>query len=289
MLKDEAKSKKHDHIQEEVERWNQEALASQQAAEEARRKKDQLLAKMLEIDCKNQGAQDSMRAESSPPESGKGISDHSSSRPPEQRSHKVSIFSLTESEESASLHAAAGSQEGGRRRPGVDGGAVTTGIGRRALHTQISSDDLAFGSYAPSFGHSAYRGSSGFPPPPSKDDRESALETIGVFSLRGVETEKEKEKGKDADKNQKSSLMQQLFGALTVPAGDNVSTSNKREVLSSPPATNGVRSRRDGLTGFNSGSFTPPASSLSTLHVADSRPAIRAITSFDDDLEELAL
>lgn len=286
---DEENKKKHGHVQEEVARWNQEALVNQQAAEEARRKKDQLLAKMLEIDRQNQGVQDSMCVGSDSSESSNDTGDHFSPRPPEQRNHNSSIFNLTESEESASLRTGAGSREGGRRRPGTEGGAVTTGIGRRALRTQISSNDLAFGSYAPSFAHSASRGSSGFPPPPPKEDRDSALEAIGVFSLRGLETEKEKETEKGMETDRKSSLMQQLFGALAMPAGDSLNTSSKMEVLSSPPTTNGVRSRREGLVSFNSGSSTPPASSRSTLHVAESRPAIRAINSFDDDIEELTL
>lgn len=286
---EEENNRKRGHVQEEVERWNQEVLANKQAAEEARRKKEQLLAKMREIDCHNQGAQDPMFAEFSPSESNKGAGDHSSPRLPDQRNHSSSIFNLTESEESASLRTGAGSGEGGRRRSGVEGGAVTTGMGRRALRPQNSGDDLAFGSYAPSFGNSASRGSSGFPPPPPIEDRDSALEAIGVFSLRGVETEKEKEVERGAGKDRKSSLMQQLFGALPTPAGDSVSTSNKMEVLNSPPTTNGARSRREGLLSFNSGSSTPPASSVNTIHVADSRPAIRAITSFDDDIEELTL
>lgn len=285
---EEENNTKHGHVQEEVKRWNQDALANQQAAEEARRKKELLLAKMREIDRHNQGAQDAMFAESSPSESSKGASNHSSPRLPEQRNHS-SIFNLTESEELASLRAGGGSRDGGRRRSGVEGGAVTTGIGRRALRSQISSDDLAFGSYAPSFGNSASRGSSGFPPPPPIEDRDSTLEAIGVFSLRGVETEKEKEMERGVGKDKKSGLMQQLFGSLATPAGESMSTSNKMEVLNSPPTTNGLRSRREGLLSFNLGSSTPPASSLNTLQVADSRPAIRAITSFDDDIEELTL
>ncbi|XP_068580800.1 lebercilin isoform X2 [Cebidichthys violaceus] len=279
---EEEDNRKRGHVQEEVERWNQGTLANQQAAEEARRKKEQLLAKMREIDRQEHGGQDTMFAESSPSEFNKAPSNHSSPRLPQQRNHTSSIFNFTESEESASMRG-----EGGRRRSGTHGGAATTGTGKRAPRTQISGDDLAFGSYAPSFGHSASRGSSGFPPPPPKEDRDSALEAIGVFSLRGVETEKETERG--AGKERKSSLMQQLFGALATPAGDSGSTSDKMEVLNSPPTTNGVRARREGLLSFNSGSSTPPATSLNTLHVTDSRPTIRAIASFDDDIEELTL
>lgn len=83
--------------------------------------------------------------------------------------------------------------------------------------------------------------------------------------------------------------MHQLFGPQATAVGDGANTSNKLELLNSPPTTNGVRSRRDGLLNFNSGSLTAPAASFSTLHVADSRPAIRAITSFEDEIEELTL
>ncbi|XP_029281814.1 lebercilin isoform X2 [Cottoperca gobio] len=286
LSQEEESNRKCGHVQEEVDRWNQGSLANQQTAEEARRKKEQLLAKMREIDRQEHGAQDAIFADSSPSESNKATSNHTSPRLPEQRIHNSSIFNLTEPEESAGLRAGAVSGEGGRRRSGMEGGTATTGMGRRALRTQISSDNLAFGNYAPSFGHSASRGSSGFPPSPPKQDRDSALEAIGVFSLREVETEKEKDSDREVGKERKSNLMQQLFGAPATPAGD--ITSNKMEVLNSPPSTNGVR-RREGLLSFNSGSSTPPASSLNTLHVADSRPAIRAIISFDDDIEELTL
>lgn len=285
---DEENKKKRGHVQEEVARWNEEMQANQQATEEVRRKKDQLLAKMLEIDRQNLVVQDSMCSESDPSESIQGTN-VLSPRPPEHRNHNSLIFNLTETEESESLRTGAGSREGGRRRPGIESGAVTSGIGRRTFRTQISSNDLAFGSYAPSFGISASRGSSGFPPAPPKEDKDSALEAIGVFSLKGLAIEKAKEQEKEMGREKKSSLMQQLFGALAIPAGDSMNTSSKMEALNSPPTTNGVHSRREGQFSFSPGSSTPPASSLSTLHVANSRPAIRAISSFDDDVEELTL
>ncbi|XP_068433183.1 lebercilin [Clinocottus analis] len=285
---EEENNRKRSHVQEEVERWNHGVLANQQAAEEARRKKEQLLAKMREIDRQEHGGQDPV-FEPSPSEFIKAPSNQPSPRLPEQRNQNSPIFNLTESESSASPRAGAGSGESGRRRSGMQGGGATAGFGKKGPRSQISRDDLAFGSYAPSFGVSASRSSSGFPPPPPKEDRESALEAIGIFSLRGVETGKEKETERGAGKERKSSLMQQLFGAIATPAVDGVSTSNTMEVLNSPPTTNGVRSRREGLLSFNSGSSTPPASSLNTLHVTDSRPAIRAIASFDDDIEELTL
>ena len=274
-------------VQEEVAKWNQESLSSQQAAEEAQRKKELLLAKMREIDRQNQGAQDSIFVESGSLESNKGISGYSSPHPPEQRDGNSSIFSLTETEEVGSFHA--GGRENGRRRRELESGAVIGGKGRRGLRSQISSDDLAFGGYAPSFGQSASRASFGFPPPPTEEDGNSALEAIGVFSIKGVETEKNKDTEKKEGKDKKFSLMQQLFGAQAMSTGDALSTSNEMKVLNSPPPPNGVHSRRKRLLNFNSGSSTPPASSVNTLHVADSKPTIRAITSFDDEIEELTL
>ncbi|KAM6915611.1 lebercilin [Xenentodon cancila] len=274
------------HVQEEVAKWNQESLSNQQGAEEARRKKEQLLAKMHEIDHQNQGAQDSMFVEPGPPASSNGSSDYYP-RPPDQRDHGSSIFNLTEAETMGRLHA--GSKDGGRRRPGLESGAVTGVKGRRGLRSQTSSDDLAFGGYAPSFGQPTSRASFGFPPPPSEEDRSSALEAIGVFNVKGGETEKNGDTEKRDGKDRKLSLMQQLFGAQASSTGDALSSSNTMEVLNSPPGSNGVQSRRKALLSFNSGSSTPPASSVNTLHVADSKPAVCAIPSFDDEIEELTL
>lgn len=258
---------KHSHVQEEIRRWNQDVLASQQAAEEARRKKEHLLAKMREIDLQNHDVKDTEFAESNK-------SNLSSPHPPEQGNQSPSIFSLTESESAAA-------RDGGPRRLGLEG------VGRRALRFQNSSDNLAFGNYAPSFRNPVSRGSAGFPPPPPPvEDREAALEPIGIFSLRGPETGKDKEA---AAKDRKSNLMEQLFGPLGTPAGDGLRTTNTMEVLNCPPNTNGMRQRRERLLSFSSGSSTPPAMSISTLQVAESRPAICAITSFDDDIEELTL
>lgn len=264
------------HVQEKVARWNQDSLANQQSAEETRRKKEKLLAKMREIDLQNQGAQDAIFAELSPAEPKK--SEFSSPRPPEQRNRNSSVFNHNESEDTVNMHA--GIREGGRRR-GVESGAVTAGIGRRALRSQTSSDKLAFGGYAPSFGHSASQVPSGVPQPLPKEDRDLGLEDAGLFDLGGTE--------KRVDRDKKANLLQQLFGPQAVLAAETASTVNKMEVLNNSSAPNGVRSRRDTLLSFSSGSSTPPVSSVNTLHVAESRPAIRAIKSFDDEIEEFAL
>ncbi|XP_038148596.1 lebercilin [Cyprinodon tularosa] len=245
---------KHGRVQETVARLNKESTPSQEAAEEARRKKEQLLARMREIDRQNQGAQDSMFFESFLSDSKKVVNNLPTPHPPEERNHNSS---------------------------GV--------LGRRVLRSQTSSDDLAFGRYAPSFGHSTSRIPSGFSTAPPKETNKPTLEAIGIFNLGGVVTEKETEKREEKDK--KASLMQQLFGAQASPAGSSLG-SNKMEVLNSPSVTNGVRSRREGLHRLSSGSSTPTASYMmdnNVLHVTDSKPAVRAIPSYDDDIEELAL
>ncbi|XP_056150624.1 lebercilin [Lampris incognitus] len=284
--KEEGNKKKQGQVQEEVERWNQEALPNKQVAEAERGKKEQLLAKLREIDRQNQ---DPVFAETDLSDPSHGTAVRSPPRLSELGRQNSSIFRFTEPNDTGSWHAGAESREGVRRSVGVEGGVATTGMGRRGVRAQVSDDDLAFGSYAPSFGRTSARNSSGVP----KEDRDSALEAIGVFSPRGLEKDKEKEKdsgvGKEG-KDRKSSLMQQLFGTLGTPTANNTDDPYKMEILRSP--TNGVRSRREGLFKFNSEASspaTPPAPILGTLHVAESRPAIRAIASFDDDIEELTL
>lgn len=269
------------HVQEEVARWNKDSPANHQSAEETRQKKEQLLAKMRDIDLESQGDRDSIFTEVIPSESRKATGEFSSPRPPEQKNRNSSVFNHNDSEDLASL--SAGIREGGRRRPGEESGAVTARTGRRTLRSQTSSDKLAFGGYAPSFGHTTSHASSGFPQPPPKEDRDSALEEAALFDLGGMETEKR------VIKDKKASLLQQLFGAQAVLVGDTSIPANKMEVLNSSPTLNGVRSRRDGLLGFSSGSSTPPASSSNTLQVAENKPTVRAINSFDDEIEELTL
>lgn len=291
--KEEEDRKRRGQVQGEVERRNQEALVNQQqqqAAEEERRKKEQLLAKMREIDRQNQPPHDPVFAETDASLSNHSHTVCSSPWFSEPKNQNSSIFSFTEPEESVNLRGGAVSREGARRSVGVEGRVGAAGVGRRVARAQISIEDLAFGSYAPSFGRPAARGSPGLPPSPTKEDRDTALEAIGVFSLGGSEKDKGKEQesgvGKEG-KDRKSSLMQQLFGASVTPPAD-----NKMDVLGSPPTTNGIRLRREGMFTFNSESpapAMPPGPVLGTLHVAESRPAVRAIASFDDDIEELTL
>ncbi|XP_068610084.1 lebercilin [Brachionichthys hirsutus] len=281
---EEESNRKHGHVEEEVRKWNQDVIVNHQATDEARHKKDQLLAKMREIDEQNQRAQDTIFSRYAFIE---GNSNSCSTHASERRKHRSSIFNLTESEVYVGSDEAAGNRDGSRSD--ADVGALAARVGRRALRASSPSDDLAFGSYAPSFGNTASQGFSGYPPPPSRENRSSEVEVIGVSRPKGVETDKEKEKDRGMGKDKKSRLMQQLFGATATTASDNVSTFNKMDGLNNSPATNNVRSGREGLLNFNSGSSTHQTSSLNTLHVADSRPAVCAITSFDDDIEEFAL
>ncbi|KAK7906860.1 hypothetical protein WMY93_015472 [Mugilogobius chulae] len=264
------KSPRLGHVKEEVQRLNQETLTNQKAAEETRRKKEHLLAKMREIDQLNQTANYHIFNEPN-------LANHS------EQSPSTSIFSLTQPDNISNTDCE--SREGVRRRTERESGGVTTGLGRRAFRT--SSDDFAFGSYAPSFGHTTSRGISNLPPTPPKEDKGSALEAIGVFSLKKTEAEKEKIFANKAEKDKKSSLMQQLFGDIAIT--DNVKHNNTELFCSSSSSTNGVRSRSEGLHRLHSGSHTPPTASKSTIHIAETKPTICAITSFDDDIEELTL
>ncbi|XP_054617323.1 lebercilin [Dunckerocampus dactyliophorus] len=234
-LREGSSSRKSGHVQEEVDRWNQEAA-------EARRRKDQLLAKMREIDLQNEGVRKSVF----------GDSFASNTAPAEPPSSHV---------EDPSLAAGDGNREAGRRR---------------SLRSQKSNEDLIFGSYIPSFGNSR-----SVPPAPVKEDGDSALEAIGVFSLKGAELDK-KQASDDVTNNKKSILMQQLFGSLATPSGN----TNKSDILDL--SSNGVRSGpRSGRMSFSTSA--PPSASLDARHVVESRPTVRAIASFDDDIEELIL
>ncbi|XP_055005200.1 lebercilin isoform X2 [Boleophthalmus pectinirostris] len=268
----EEKSPRPGHVQEEVQRLNQETLTNQQAAEEAYRKKEHLLAKMREIDQQNQPTNYSI------------FNEPKLTNISEQRGPSTSIFTLTQMDNQP--NAGRESREGVRKKAERESGGVTTGLGRRAFRTQTSSDDLAFGNYAPSFGHTASRGISNLPPTPPKEDKGSALEAIGVFSIKKTDTEKEKDIMKKMEKDRKSSLMQQLFGNIATT--DSVKNNNT-DLLSSPPSSNGLRSRREMMHSLHSGSHTPPTASKSTIQIAETKPAICAITSFDDDIEELTL
>uniref|UniRef100_A0A8C2AQW4 Lebercilin LCA5 n=1 Tax=Cyprinus carpio TaxID=7962 RepID=A0A8C2AQW4_CYPCA len=221
---------------------------NQESAEEEHQRKEQLLAKMREIDMQTQGQDSDFFSD-----------DTGSVRSPpqlsEQRNHN-GIFKSTEPKENTN----------------------TLVSGRRAggLRTHGPSEDLnlAFGSYAPSFGKSAPRAGLG-----ARNANQPPRELDEGLDLGGLVKER------------KSNLMQQLFGAsATPPASD---PSSRMEILS-PPLTSqfpsgpvgGRRRDTDTPNGLNISSLP---NNRSTLHVSESRPAVRAITSFDDDIEEVTL
>ncbi|XP_043080413.1 lebercilin isoform X2 [Puntigrus tetrazona] len=219
-----------------------------ESAEEERQRKEQLLAKMREIDMQTQGQDsdffsDDTGSVRSPP------------RLSEQRNHN-GIFKYTEPEEKANTLAS------GRRA-----GALRT-------HGPSEDLDLAFGSYAPSFGKSAPRAGLG-----ARNANQPPRELDEGLDLGGLV------------KDRKSNLMQQLFGASATPPPSD--PSSRMEILS-PPLTSqfpsgsvgGRRRDTDTPNGLNISSLS---NNRSTLHVSESRPAVRAITSFDDDIEEVTL
>ncbi|KAL7865004.1 hypothetical protein AOLI_G00164240 [Acnodon oligacanthus] len=250
---EEEKRKPQEQVEEEQWMREQEIQASQERAEEERQRKEQLLAKMHEIDMQAQGQDSDFFSD----ETG---SVRSPPRLSEPRNQNASIFSFTQPED----------------------GLSTPGAGKRggALRAQRPNQDLdfAFGSYEPSFGKPAPRAGHG---------HRNQSQTCG--QLPG-----EEDSGLDLNglvKERKSNLMQQLFGSTaSSPPPD---PSRKMELLSSPSTpkpTSGVLSgrRRDAETP-NRLSGSTLSSSKGVLQISESRPAVRAITSFDDDIEEVTL
>lgn len=214
----------------------QEIQASKEHAEEERRRKDQLLAKIHEIDMQAQ-AQDS----------GFFHDETGSTRTP-PRNQNTSIFSFTEP------HEYLGTPKTGKR-----GGAL------RSQKTNLDFD-LTFGSYAPSFGKPAPRAGLGNRSPSQSVDQLSGDEN-GAMDLSGLGREK------------KSNLMHQLFGSAASTAPRD--SPSKMELLNSPSTKSSSGRRRE--------AEIPNRLKRTTLHVSESGPAVRAITTHDDDIEEVTL
>ncbi|XP_062407025.1 lebercilin [Sardina pilchardus] len=294
--KEEENRKKRDLIQEEeVKAKDTESptatMANQETAEEESLRKQRLLAKMREIDKQNQGGDpDRFFSDSS----GEPASDtRPSSRVSEPRNQNQSIFSFTEPAESVSLWG--GSERGaGGGSVGAAGGEGVTG-GRRGTPRgpQKSSEDdgFSFGSYAPSFGRPTQRA--------GLSSTSTSTSTSTSRSRPEIAPKPVLDAGLDAGldlgvKDRKSNLLQQLFGSATEPAPP---PSKMEEVLSPPPPS---KPQLSGVGGRRRDTETPPsnkhsngsrmlANNRSTLHVAESRPTVMAIASFDDDIEELTL
>nr|XP_017209224.2 lebercilin isoform X3 [Danio rerio] len=217
---------------------------NQERVEEERQRKEQLLAKMREIDIQTQGQDsdffsDDTGSVRSPP------------RLSEQRNHN-GFFKLTEPDENINTFSS------GRR-----GGSLRAQAPNEDL-------DLAFGSYAPSFGKSTPRAGLGT----RNAQNHSPRELDEGLDLGGLVKER------------KSNLMQQLFGATATPPPSD--PSSKMEILS-PPLTTQFSGRRRDTDTPNELNISSLPNNRSTLQVSESRPAVRAITSFDDDIEELTL
>ncbi|KAJ8008693.1 hypothetical protein DPEC_G00081060 [Dallia pectoralis] len=278
--------KRRSQVQQEVERRNQEALASQEAAEAERCRKEQLLAKLREIDRQSKPPQNAgvfSEVDPNQPESGSSLC----SPPWFSENGGVSGGVIKGVARGGSVSGGVsgvnrdGLSSGHGGAESILGASPGTGTGRRGQRAQNSSEDLAFGSYAPSFGRPSHRGGTGFPPPPTP----SALEAMLGWSERergGL--------GVGAGKEKKSDLLKQLFGSPSSPSPPSNSPPAQTrprppEVLPRAPAQTG----REGIITFDPKPLSTSPPYLLSLHVNESRPTVRAMASFDDDIEELTL
>ncbi|GAA6089946.1 lebercilin [Tachysurus ichikawai] len=240
--RDEKERKRRNEWQTEIERGKephlseQENQANHERAEEERRRKNQLLAKMREIDMQAKAQDSSFFHEEK----------ESTRTPP--RNENTSIFSFTDPHDYLST-----SKTGNR------------GVAMRSQKTNQDLD-LTFGSYAPSFGKPAPRAGLGRRSPSLSVEQLSGDENGGV-DLSGLAKEK------------KSDFLQQLFGSSVFSAP--YESPSKMELLSSPNTKSSSGHRRD--------AETPGRMKRTTLHVSESGPAVRAITTLDDDIEEVML
>ncbi|XP_041106289.1 lebercilin-like isoform X2 [Polyodon spathula] len=229
----------------------------QQSLEEERRKKDLLLARMREVDLEAQGP---------------GIfSDFSSTKlvthPQPDQTQNILNFS-------GSVNTL---NNGVPTHRSSDSIKKPDSSGRRAIKTVDSSEDLTFGSYAPSFG-----------------------KTSGRTGLSSKKSESPEEKDKDNidtafGNNKKSDLMQQLFGAsakadistleiLQMPAASKTSQNTGGAL---PWEKSSPAKKKDNYPFFNEGKTV--SSNKGRPHVAADRPAVRAISSLEDEIEEVIL
>lgn len=137
-----------------------------------------------------------------------------------------------------------------------------------ALTSQKTNQDfdLTFGSYAPSFGKPAPRAGLGHWSPSQSVDQLSGDEN-GMMDFSGPAKEK------------KSNLMEQLFGSAALSAQHD--SPSKMELLNSPSTKSSGGRRRE--------AEMRNRLKKTTLHVSESGPAVRAITTLDDDIEEVTL
>ncbi|KAJ8270581.1 hypothetical protein GJAV_G00116730 [Gymnothorax javanicus] len=232
--------------------------------EEEQRRKEQLLAKMLEID-RDQADVFSKTAETK-----------ATSSPllfPEPQNQHSSTFSFPESMDNLMSQDSSSSLK------------KLAQSGRRSLNAQGVKEDLSFGSYAPSFGQPVGRAG----PPAQRDGAE-----VGGR----VEEQLREVPDIGLSKEKKSNLMQQLFGSASSAHGNPIGKVTKMDILTPPPPAskaaqqNGkpfpweTSKKRESVSFFRENSLTRQDR---TLEVVESSPTVRAIASFDDDIEEVTL
>lgn len=262
LLSQEADQIRHGRVQEQAPNWIQEALMSQNVAE-VRRKKDQVLARMREIDDQNHVSQQG------------GCSPRFSSffLIFLDTTTMAGFYPPPEREQPSPAPA-----EG--RRSGMEGAARAAG--RRALQSPNTGDELLFGNYAPSFVNPTSRRALNVPAAAPAEQRSTVLETVSLLNRRGEEGEHRKVTENRPQDDRKSQFLQQLFGPIKV--ADTKSIFDHVDADKPPAAPYGTRSTRE--RPFN---LSPPESTANGLHAAQSGPAIRAFTSFDADIEEITL
>ncbi|XP_069091736.1 lebercilin isoform X2 [Pleurodeles waltl] len=154
------------------------------------------------------------------------------------------------------------------------------GQGRRTNKTTDHSADLAFGNYAPSFGKVS--GRSGLAIQKSGVSEENVVNNVDL--------------GFHKQKDKKSNLLEQLFGANAITATtlsktDDQKTDNRKVGNGSGDLLPWDRVNKvnvkEGRLNFTEVRSVNPNRHL--LQPAAGRPAVRAINSLDDEIEEVAL
>ncbi|XP_069462394.1 lebercilin [Ambystoma mexicanum] len=238
--------------------------------EEERRKKELLLAKMNEIDNEKQDVlySDALITKANP----EALHFETSSKSnPTEKNPKIYTFS----EPTENLF---------NGLPVHGKPESNTKAERRRLNKTTDPDtDMAFGSYAPSFGKVSGRSGAGISKtPPSSENSVNNMDF-------GFHKEKEK----------KSNLLEQLFGANTVTATTPSKTGEPKTVV----VGNGkvINGSGDSLPWDRTGKVTVQEDRLNfkevrsvnpnrhRLQPAIGRPAVRAIHSLEDEIEEVVL
>ncbi|KAG5846451.1 hypothetical protein ANANG_G00115100 [Anguilla anguilla] len=243
--------------------------ANRNPSPEEQRRKEQLLARMREID------REARRS---------GVAESEAAGSRRRRAQKPAPLRPVFPEPVENLHRASRP----RTAPPPRGGPPTRAAGAstpRAPWTTCPSAATRPPSASPRDGRASRRSGA------------EAEAGPGRGRARGGAEEKPREEP-DLTKEKKSNLMQQLFGSAANGNGNGNGEASRMEVLSPPAARKAAHpnggpfpweaaKKREGLYSFEE---TPPARrGKSLLQVAESRPAVRAIGSFDEDIEEVTL